>query len=198
VPDDLAAELTAIDPSAPAPALERARQILETGGRALHQTAGPHFLVAADTQLESKFHIERSDAASVEALRNANPGGWHPVEWDELLDGRLGPWTMAIDGERVVSICHTPRPLTAHAAECGVGTHPDFRGRGYAAAVTSEWAALLRPSGRHLFYSTDADNLSSQRVARRLNLRTLGWSWHLGLAREHENDRLHPLCSLAR
>jgi RimJ/RimL family protein N-acetyltransferase len=133
-----------------------------------------------------------------DVLRNANPGNWHPVEWDELLDGRLGPWTMALEGELVVSICHTPRPLTTRAAECGVWTHPAFRGRGYAAAVTSEWAAIMRPSGRYLFYSTDAENLSSQRVARRLNLRRLGWSWHLWLPRDDEDDRLHPLSTLRK
>src|SRR5689334_20188089 len=26
------------------------------------------------------------------ALRGANPGNWEPVEWDELLEGKLGPW----------------------------------------------------------------------------------------------------------
>lgn len=206
MPDDLATELTSrfgratpsVDPTEPPPALELSRRILESGGHTLRRTAGPSYLIAEDAQLRSKVHIERSDAASGDRLRNANPGGWEPVEWDELLDGRLGPWTMAIEGERVVSICHTPRPLTPRAAECGVGTHPDFRGRGYAAAVTSEWAALMRPSGRYLFYSTDAENLSSQRVARRLNLRLLGWSWHLGRARDHADDRVHPSSSLAR
>jgi predicted GNAT family acetyltransferase len=42
---------------------------------------------------------------------------------------------MATEAERVVSICHTPRPVTARAAECGVWTHPAVRGRGYGAAA---------------------------------------------------------------
>ena len=93
---------------------------------------------------------------------------------------------MAVQGEIIVSICHTPKPLTAHAAECGVWTRPGFRGRGHAAAVTSAWADVLRPSGRYLFYSTDARNLSSQRVTRRLNLRLLGWTWRLGRTRDDQ------------
>ncbi len=105
---------------------------------------------------------------------------------------------MAIEGELVLSICHTPGPVTARGAECGVWTHPAFRGRGYAAAVASAWAAIMRSSGRYLFYSTDAENLSSQRVARRLSLRSLGWTWRLGLAPDQEEDRLHPLSSRRR
>jgi RimJ/RimL family protein N-acetyltransferase len=140
----------------------------------------------------------RSDGGNEESLRKANPGNWHPVEWDELLEGRLGPWAMAMDGERVVSICHTPGPLTGRTAECGVWTAPAYRGRGYGAAVTAEWAAIVRPSGRYLFYSTDAENLSSQRLTRRLGLRPLGWTWRLARPVDGEKNNLHPLCSLRR
>ncbi|WP_425568158.1 GNAT family N-acetyltransferase [Nonomuraea rubra] len=62
-------------------------------------------------------------------------------------------------------------------AEAGTWTSPPYRGRGYAAATTSAWADQL--PGIHLFYSTSADNHSSQRVARRLALRPLGRLWHL-------------------
>jgi hypothetical protein len=54
----------------------------------------------------------------------------------------------------------------------------------------------MRPSGRYLFYSTDAENLSSQRVARRLNLRALGWMWRLGRGRRDDDNRVHPLSTL--
>ena len=83
-----------------------------------------------------------------------------------------------VDG-RAVSICHTPSHLTERGAECGVWTHPDFRGQRHAPAVTAAWASVLAPSGRYLFYSTEADNRSSQRVAARLGLRLIGWSWNL-------------------
>jgi RimJ/RimL family protein N-acetyltransferase len=205
VPDAMAAELSAAfaqappaaDPSQPPPALEPCRQILERDGVALPRSAGPSFLIEAGTLFSSQLRIERSNGPDAAALRRANPGNWQAVEWNELLDGRLGPWTMALDGNAVVSICHTPGPVTAHGAECGVWTHPAFRGRGYAAAVTAAWATLMRPSGRHLFYSTDAENVSSQRVARRLQLRPLGWRWRLGRAPGHD-ERVHPLSSLRR
>jgi RimJ/RimL family protein N-acetyltransferase len=203
VPDALATELAAtFDPApasmAPAQPLELCRRLLDGKGPPLPCRAGPSFLIEAAPQLWSGLRIERSDASTGDALRNANPGNWHPVEWGELLDGRLGPWAIAVEGGLVVSICHTPGPVTARGAECGVWTHAAFRGRGYAAAVVSEWAAILRPSGRYLFYSTQADNLSSQRLARRMQLRPLGWTWRFGHATHAEDDGMHPLCTLRR
>jgi GNAT superfamily N-acetyltransferase len=205
VPDALAAKLTAaFDRARPAssaaeppPALERCGQLLAREARSLRHSGGPSFVIEPDTVFASQVHIERSDASNRAALQGANPGNWLPIEWDELLDGRLGPWTIATVRGQVVSLCHTPGPMTQRGAECGVWTHPGHRGRGYAAAVTAAWASVVRPTGRHLFYSTNAENLSSQCVARRLNLRPLGWTWRLGRARD-DGDRAHPLSSLWR
>lgn len=195
VPDALATELAAtFDPDQePAVSLAHCQQLLDDG-RALTSAAGPSYLI--DAVPPSPLHVERSDAPLLPALRDANPGNWHPVEWNELLDGTLGPWAIALDHGLVVSICHTPVPLTARGAECGVWTAPPFRGRGYAAAVVAEWAAILKPSGRHLFYSTRADNYSSQRVAQRLQLRLLGWTWRVGAETDDDTNAVHPLCSL--
>jgi predicted GNAT family acetyltransferase len=135
----------------------------------------------------------RSDTSSSEPLRHLNPGNWEHDEWNDLLDGTLGPWAMAVAGGRVVSLCHTPLPMTESAAECGVWTHPDARGQGYAAAVTATWADILRPSDRSLFYGTDAQNLSSQHVAVRLRLRLLGWTWSLAQVDDTQNSQRHPL-----
>jgi hypothetical protein len=206
VPETLVAELTSVfddaapvvSPGEPPPALERCRRLLERGSRSLQCKAGPSFLFPEDTAFSSEAHIQRSGGGNHETLRNANPGNWHPVEWNELLDGRLGPWTMAIERGLVLSICHTPGPMNSNAAECGVWTHPGFRGRGYGAAVTWEWSALVRPSSRHLFYSTDAENLSSQRLARRLGLRPLGWLWRLAFPPARHDDGVHPLSTVHR
>jgi RimJ/RimL family protein N-acetyltransferase len=205
VPDEIAAELrAAFDraplarvPAEPPPALELCRRALADRGRALPETAGPSFLIDATLPIEGQVHLARSDAAPGEFLRRANPGDWHPVEWGELIDGRLGPWAMVIEGGSVVSICHTPLPLTPRGAECGVWTHPAFRGRGFGAAVVAAWAAIVRPSGRHLFYSTQANNFPSQRLAARMQLRPLGWTWRLGRASDADVD-LHLLCTLRR
>jgi hypothetical protein len=204
VPDAAAAELAMAfaatapvrDPAEPPAALDRCRRILEAG-RAIEQHAGPRFVFSDAAPSSTGVHVERCDHPRRDALRDANPGNWLPVEWDELLDGRLGPWTMVLDGDRAVSICHTPGPLRPRGAECGVWTQPGFRGRGYAAATAIAWAAILRPTGRILFYSTDADNRSSQRVAERLQLRPIGWTWRLRAA-DPGAESVHPLSTLRR
>lgn len=208
------------DPAQPPPALGHCRRILEASrsvepmacaprpadgaagaparqGAALEQHAGPSFVFPGSVPSIPGVRVERCDHPPHAALRDANPGNWLPVEWDELLAGRLGPWTMVLDGDRAVSICHTPRALTPRSAECGVWTQPGARGRGYAAATAAAWAAILRPTGRSLFYSTDAENRSSQRVAERLQLRPIGWTWRLWAA-EPEVESVHPLSALRR
>jgi RimJ/RimL family protein N-acetyltransferase len=192
VPDDSAAEMTAAfdqpipvpDPNVEPPALAVCASILQAAVGPLRRSSGPYYVFPPDVRFDSGVAITRSDDPEVAMLRDHNPGNWLAQEWDELLDGRLGPWAMATEGRRVISICHTPRVMSAHGAECGVWSDPDFRGQGHAAAVTAAWAAMVAPTGRHLFYSTDADNRSSQRVASRLNLRTIAWQWKLGKARE--------------
>jgi hypothetical protein len=203
VPDAMVAELTAAFDGAPRstggtapPALERCRPILERDGRALERSGGPSYVFSDGVRSASEARIERSDASTGEALRDANPGNWHPVEWRELLDGALGPWAIASEGELVVSICHTARPITPRGAECGVWTRPGFRGRGHGAAVTAVWADVMRPWGRHLFYCTGVENRSSQRVTDRLGLRRIGWIWRLRVPRPPDDDHLHPLSAL--
>ena len=201
VPDILIPALFAsfaASPRSPAPdreppALRACRAILESVCAPLSLDAGPYYLIEPGVRFETRAPVARSDTSPSERLRRLNPGNWEHDEWDELLDGALGPWTMALVDDRVVSICHTPRRMTERAAECGVWTHPDYRGRGYAAAVTATWAEILRPSGRYLFYSTDAGNRSSQRVAARLQLRPIGWTWSLARANPEQRDNLHPL-----
>jgi RimJ/RimL family protein N-acetyltransferase len=174
------------------PAIGSCRRILERAGASLSLRRGPVYIVASDVRTENDAEIVRSDGNVVERLRGSNPRNWEPDEWDDLLDGRLGPWTAAIVEARVVSIAHTPCPMTARAAECGVWTESLHRGRGYAAATTTAWADILRPTGRRLFYATDAENLSSQRVAARLGLRCIGWTWKLERSDRTRSGR-HPL-----
>jgi RimJ/RimL family protein N-acetyltransferase len=161
--------------------LERWRTALEDAlGAAISLTprSGPSYLIEDNLVCPATARLVRSDAAEVSELSGANPGNWRADEWVDLLEGRLGPWVMAIQGSRVTSICHTP-VSNGRAAEAGVWTHPEFRGRGHAAATTAEWAALLRPTGRFLFYSTSSTNYSSQALAARLHLRPIGWLWQL-------------------
>jgi RimJ/RimL family protein N-acetyltransferase len=167
--------------SGPPSELERWRLLLEDAlGTAvpLAPGSGPSYLIHAGVSFPATAELVRSDDPGHEALRHANPGNWGPDEWQQLLNADLGPWVMARHGQQVISICHTPRSNSV-AAEAGTWTHPDFRGQGHAAAATAAWAALMRPTGRVLFYSTSWTNRSSQGVAARLGLRRIGYLWQL-------------------
>lgn len=83
------------------------------------------------------------------------------------------PWCAVVVGDEVASLAFAAR-LSNDGADIGVVTVPEFRGRGYAAAVTAGWTRLTALGSRRLFYSTDKTNLSSQRVASRLGLRLIG------------------------
>lgn len=169
------------DFSAPPPIVKHVREQLEEGlglGITLARGSGPTFVIDDDVAVCPNVSVIHSDTADVERLREANPGNWGAAEWTDLLEGHLGTWTMAVLDRRVVSICHTPVSSTS-AAEAGTWTHPDFRGRGLAAACTAAWAARMRPTGRVLFYSTSWTNHSSQKVAARLGLRHIGCTWQL-------------------
>jgi Acetyltransferase (GNAT) domain len=183
---DVPAEL-----SAPPPRLERWRTLLEDAlGAAigLAPGSGPSYLIHDDVVFPTGVPLIRSDALNLTDVRGANPGNWGTDEWRDLLGGRLGAWVMAVHEDRVISICHTP-VANEGAAEAGVWTHPDFRGHGHAAAATAAWTALMRPTGRLLFYSTSHTNHSSQAVASRLHLRPIGYLWQL----RRRPDRVAPI-----
>jgi hypothetical protein len=159
------------------PALNRCQALLESEVGALDVAVDLCYIIPAGTRYDSGVEVARSIDGRASELRAMNPGNWEAEEWDDLLDGKLGPWAMAVDKGRVISICHTPVRMNDRAAEAGVWTDPDFRGRGHAAAVTAAWSAIPDLSGRHLLYSTTEANLSSQRVAARLKLRLIGRVW---------------------
>lgn len=207
VPGPLAARLLDLaDQGKPSPfgtppdVLEDCRALL--GGDAVSVSGGPSYAVNPPVRYDVPVEVLRSDdPAHVRHVRPLRPGNWEPGEWDELCDGGEGaPWAMIVEdvqtagdgeavshgqaarvsepagGRQVVAICHSARNTLA-GAEAGTWTSPAYRGRGYAAITTSAWAELL--PGVQLFYSTSADNHSSQRVAARLGLRGIGWLWKL-------------------
>lgn len=72
-----------------------------------------------------------------------------------------------------VSVCFSSR-IGHEAAEAGVETRIDYRGRGFASAVTAAWASSVRSSGREPIYSTAWNNAGSRAVARRSGLIMFG------------------------
>lgn len=123
-----------------------------------------------------------SDAAGRAAARRLiRPDNWEPDEWDELTRGDMGEWAMAVHDNGPVSICFSPA-RNAVAAEAGIWTRADFRGRRIAPTVVAAWSQRERRNKEVLFYSTTAANRASQSVARTLRLIPLGWIWTVGRA----------------
>lgn len=137
----------------------------------------------------------RSDVPDPQVRRLRIPPTWDGPDWDRLLEGRYGPWAMVVDDDRMLSLCHSARLATA-GVEAGTWTAEDARGRGLAAVATAAWAEACQDLPGHIFYSTDANNLASQRVAARLKLPLLGQLWKLRAADEGDgpaNGRLSVL-----
>lgn len=83
------------------------------------------------------------------------------------------PWCALLDDGVVASVCFSAR-LGKRGADAGVATAPEFRGKGYAAAVTAGWAAHPALANHVLGYSTTIENVASQCTTQRLGLRLIG------------------------
>ena len=109
-----------------------------------------------------------------EALLQHHFPGWGAGE----IEAGASPVMAMLVDDRAVSACFCSRRSDV-AAEAGLDTAPAFRGRGYAARVTSAWAAAVRASGRTPLYSTSWTNASSLAVARKLGLRIYATNWSI-------------------
>lgn len=116
-----------------------------------------------DTREVTETLRDTKDAASVPQLawiREASPDE-HPLAVARNNAGEI------------VAVCHSAR-LTVEAAEAGVETAVEYRGRGYGAAVVAAWAAAVRADGRLPLYSTRWSNTASRGIARKLHLAQYG------------------------
>lgn len=91
---------------------------------------------------------------------------WHPIAVLRAADGTLA------------SVCHSARS-THGAAEAGVETVDEYRGRGYGSTAVSAWAAAVRRGGRLPLYSTSWVNTPSRALARRLGLVAYAEDFHV-------------------
>jgi hypothetical protein len=83
--------------------LEVCRRALEDvlGEMELRPGSGPSYLTkdaVGAVAVGASIALVRSDATDVTALRGANPGSWDVDEWQNLLEGRLGPWVIGLVG----------------------------------------------------------------------------------------------------
>jgi hypothetical protein len=99
--------------------------------------------------------------------------GWTPDELPER-----SPILGIVEDGYAVSVCFCAR-RTPVAAEAGLETAANFRGRGFGAQVAATWARAIWDSGRLPLYSTSWSNAASLAVARKLTLRACASDWNL-------------------
>ncbi|WP_226673628.1 GNAT family N-acetyltransferase [Rossellomorea aquimaris] len=93
---------------------------------------------------------------------------------DYVEDVDVGQPVFAVVRDRVaVSLCCSA-VQTSIGAEASLRTAKDYRGRAYALDVTTAWAAEIQKLGRIALFSTAWNNMSSQAIARKLELKQYG------------------------
>jgi len=175
VPEELVAAIgAALADEQPTPAIGwqptaagRLRELLAPHGAV---EAGPSYVLAdppTSTTLPASADVRTSADPDAEAVRALLPTG------DRHL---IPPWAIGVVGGVAAAVCETARDAP-HAVEAGVWTYEPHRRQGLATAVVARWAGLV--GRRTAFYSTDASNLASQAVARRLGATPVGQWWRV-------------------
>jgi hypothetical protein len=144
--------------------LAEVREVLETHGRIAAEGGGPAYRFPASIEPHGEVvHLTDANRALVRDT--------FPWLFNEFADWQ--PCFAIARAGAAVSVCFSSRN-GVRAAEAGVETLPDYRGRGYAVALTAAWGAAIRAEGRVPLYSTAWDNHVSQAVARRAGLILFG------------------------
>ena len=133
--------------------------------------------VSAGPAFEFPERIDRP--VGVQTIEDEEPLIRHFRGWrrGEIAEGR-SPVMGIVQDCHPVSICFCAR-RSGEAAEAGLETAEQYRGRGYGPRVAAAWALSVRASGRIPLYSTSWDNIASIEVARKLKLRMYACWWSL-------------------
>jgi len=120
------------------------------------------------------FHDVRSKQTEAVRITHENIELLEQHFSDYFEDVDSGQPVFAVVRDRVaVSLCCCA-VQTSIGAEASLRTAKDYRGATYALDVTTAWAAEIQNQGRIALYSTAWNNLSSQAVARKLELKQYG------------------------
>ena len=130
---------------------------------------GPTFLFPTETGIPFESVTPIDDLS----LLQRNFSGWT----DEEIP-RQRPIMAVLQEGHAVSVCFCAR-RSQIAAEAGLETAPEFRGRGFGPRVTAAWADAIRSLELIPLYSTSWDNLASLSVARKLGLVEEASEWSL-------------------
>lgn len=169
-PEALASLAELVPQEGPLVLLQVGKSPLPPGTRAASTAVGVQMLLgtpppppSTDTPIE---RLDGADAPAMRALAKLTEPGPFCARTHELgiffgikAEGRL----VAMAGERM--------KLDGFVEVSGVATHPDFRGRGYAAALTAHVAAHILRGGESPFLHAYATNRGAIALYQRLGFR---------------------------
>jgi hypothetical protein len=148
------------------------RAALQAHAPILHEERGPAYWIPHSIPTPSAQVVQVSETNAY--LLEAN----FPWKLTSPSGFTTGPLAAAVVQGNAVSICYCAR-LTTLAAEAGVETVEAARGQGYASAVVTAWASLVRQQGVLPLYSTSWANVASQGVARKLGMVCYAEDWSI-------------------
>jgi hypothetical protein len=119
-----------------------------------------------ETTMRLAAGLVQLGAENVDLVRDTYP-------WLYRSHALWQPCFVVVVAGAAASVCFASRQ-GVDVLEAGVETLPEFRGRGYAAAVTAAWGVFVAQTGRIPLYSTAWDNFASQAVAKRVGLVMFG------------------------
>lgn len=150
--------------------------LLEQHAPILGTHAGPAYTLPAEDTTPDAAYTGGAGASGITAIA-ITPENAHLLRahfpWLVTTLADYAPVTAVVADGHAAAICFCSR-ITARAAEAGVYTEADYRGRGFAAETVRAWAAAVRAGGRIPLYSTAWSNTASRAVARKLGAAQYG------------------------
>lgn len=142
-------------------------------GPSVERVIGPAYqgcLSAAEFSPVTDPRIELLTSGVEQAVRTFRDGIDDETWSDGGLDHATAPAALIRDSGRVVALCGY-RPWSESAGDPCVLVHPDFRGRGYATAVTSAVVQAALAGDRLVLYQTLDSYRAAVAIASRLGFR---------------------------
>jgi RimJ/RimL family protein N-acetyltransferase len=144
------------------------REILDAHAPVENLWTGPAYVIPSRESVPPE--VIRITPENGDLLRDSYPDVLRRLETCQPVTG------MVEDGT-VVSVCISSC-VSLRAHESGVETLEEHRGKGFATKVVAAWAEAVRELGRIPFYSTEWENVASQRVAEKLGAVAFGVDFH--------------------
>jgi ribosomal protein S18 acetylase RimI-like enzyme len=168
--------------------LKRARQLLPPrvyahlspgcqealGSNVIAESRGPHLKMAL---VDRRFAVPGTESVvrlthdDVDDLRRLYAVAY-PANWFDPRQIDVGYYGLRVNGELVSAAgAHVYSPTQRVAALGNIVTHPDHRGKGYAAAVTARICSEMSETVDHIGLNVKADNVAAIACYERLGFR---------------------------